>query len=285
MNARIPNRTSGRYRVKMLSAAISTALFPLTTTLAQAQDSGATQEIEQVIVTGSRITRFEGDHTAPVLSLGEDRIAQSGNTNIEDFVSEVGALVGSSGSFDTQGDDGGAQAGVNALNLRNLGNNRTLTLVNGRRHVSALTTGEPQVDTNTIPVALIERIDVLTGGASAVYGADAVSGAVNFVLKDDFEGFAVRSQAGMSDEGDAEDYFTSFVFGTNFDRGRGNITASYEFRKQERLETKDRDYGIFERQYLRPNPLEYGQEDDPNVPDRTLTPPGARNFTYTAPDG
>lgn len=272
------------HRVNLLSAAISMALFPLASSLL-AQDGADQPTVEEVVVTGSRITRFEGDYSAPVLSLGAEQLEQSGNTNIEDFISEVGALVGSSGSFETQGTDGGSRAGVNALNLRNLGNNRTLTLVNGRRHVSALATGEPLVDTNTIPIALIERVDVLTGGASAVYGADAVSGAVNFVLRDDFEGIALRSQGGMSDEGDAEDYFASIVFGTNFDNGRGNVTSSYEYRKQERLETKDRRYGITGRQYINNNPAEYGQADDPNVPDRTLTPPGARKFTFTAPDG
>ncbi|MEZ5490212.1 MAG: TonB-dependent receptor [Gammaproteobacteria bacterium] len=265
--------------MNVLSAAISAALIPLASPV-QAQD-----EVEEVVVTGSRITRFEGDYVAPVLSLGAERIQQSGNVNIEDFVSEVGALVGSSGSFNTQRDDGGAQAGVNALNMRNLGNNRTLTLVNGRRHVSAIATGEPLVDTNTIPIALIERVDVLTGGASAVYGADAVSGAVNFVLKDDFEGFAVRTQGGMSDQGDAEDFFASFTAGTNFADGKGNVTASYEYRNQERLEIFERDYALKKRQYLQNNPAEFRQTDDPNVPDRILTPPGSRTFTYTAPDG
>lgn len=275
-------KSKNRFRVNVLSASISAALLPLATHV-QAQEPGS--EIEEVVVTGSRITRFEGDYTAPVLSLGTERLEQSGNTNIEDFVSEVGALVGSSGSFETQRTGGGSQAGVNALNMRNLGNNRTLTLVNGRRHVSAIATGEPLVDTNTIPVALIERIDVLTGGASAVYGADAVSGAVNFILKDDFEGFDVRTQFGMSDDGDAEDAFASFVWGTNFDSGRGNITVSYEHRQQEMLETFERDYGLFGRQYLQNNPAEFRQDDDPNVPDRLLTPPGSRQYTYTAPDG
>ena len=275
---------SNRFRANMLSASISAALLPLATSV-QAQEAAGNPEIEQVVITGSRITRFEGDYVAPVLSLGVERLEQSGNTNLEDFISEVGALVGSSGSFDTQRTGGGTQAGVNALNMRNLGNNRTLTLVNGRRHVSAISTGEPLVDTNTIPMALIERIDVLTGGASAVYGADAVSGAVNFVLKDDFEGFAARTQFGMSDEGDAEDAFASFTWGTNFNDGRGNVTASYEFRNQERLEIFERDYGLFGRQYLQNNPAEFGQDDDPNVPDRILTPPGSRQYTYTAPDG
>jgi iron complex outermembrane recepter protein len=275
---------SRRYRSNTLSAAISLALMPLAVSV-HAQDASNRQELEEVVVTGSRITRFEGDYVAPVLSLGAERIEQSGNVNIEDFVSEVGALVGSSGSFETQGEGGGAYAGVNALNMRNLGNNRTLTLINGRRHVSAIATGEPLVDTNTIPVALIERVDILTGGASAVYGADAVSGAVNFVLKDDFEGLAVRTQGGMSDEGDAEDFFASFTFGTNFSDGKGNITASYEYRNQERLEIFERNYALAERQYLQNNPAEFRQTDDPNVPDRILTPPGSRTFTFTAPDG
>jgi iron complex outermembrane receptor protein len=275
---------SNRYRTKLLTAAISAALFPLASSV-HAQDAGSEMQLEEVVVTGSRITRFQGDYTAPVLSLGADRLQQSGNTNIEDFVSEVGALVGSSGSFDLLGSDGGASAGVNALNMRNLGNNRTLTLVNGRRHVSAIATGSPLVDTNTIPVALIERVDILTGGASAVYGADAVSGAVNFVLKDDFEGFSVRTQGGMSDEGDAQDYFASFTWGTNFAGGRGNITASYEYRKQERLESFERDFALTDRVYLQNNPAEFRLEDDPNVPDRILTPPGSRTYTYTAPDG
>ena len=273
---------SKRFRANVLSASISAALIPLA---ANVQSQGANEGIEEVVITGSRITRFEGDSVAPVLSLGAERLQQSGNTNMEDFISEVGALVGSSGSFDTQSSGGGAQAGVNALNMRNLGNNRTLTLVNGRRHVSAIATGEPLVDTNTIPIALVERIDVLTGGASAVYGADAVSGAVNFVLKDDFEGFSARTQFGMSDEGDAEDAFASFTWGTNFSDGRGNITASYEYRSQERLETFQRDYALFERQYLQNNPAEFREDDDPNVPDRILIPPGSRQYTYTAPDG
>ncbi len=279
------NRNSNRFRMNSLSAAVSIALLPLASSVNAQPVADEPPALEEVVVTGSRITRFEGDYVAPVLSLGADRIQQSGNVNLEDFVSEVGALVGSSGSYDTQREGGGAQAGVNALNMRNLGNNRTLTLVNGRRHVSAIATGEPLVHINTIPIALIERVDVLTGGASAVYGADAVSGAVNFVLKDDFEGFAVRTQGGMSDEGDAEDFFASFTFGTNFAEDRGNVTASYEYRNQERLETQDRDFGITERQYLQNNPAEYRQTDDPNVPDRILTPPGARTFTYTAPDG
>ncbi len=275
------NRTNP-HRTKMLSAAISLALFPLTSPL-HAQDGANMPQLEEVVVTGSRITRFEGDYVAPVLSLGSEQMESAGTVNIEDFVSEVGALVGSTGSFESASGSNGTNTGVNALNMRNLGTNRTLVMVNGRRHVSSIATGEPLVDTNTIPTALVERIDILTGAASAVYGADAVSGAVNFVLKDDYEGFDMRTQAGMSGEGDAEQFFASFVWGNNFADGRGNVTASYEFRGQESLQIFERDYGLAERLYLVNNPLEYRKTDDPNVPDRIVA--GDRRYIYTAPDG
>jgi len=278
-NDKASARATTPFKVKMLSAAISVSMFPVAAPVAFAQDE---PQLEEVVVTGSRITRFEGDYVAPVLSLGAEQMERSGKVNVEDFVSEVAALVGSEGSYEGA-DEGGAMTGVNALNMRNLGTNRTLVLVNGRRHVSAIATGEPLVDTNTIPTALIERVDVLTGGASAVYGADAVSGAVNFVLKDDFEGFDMRTQGSMSDRGDSEDYYASFVWGSNFHEGRGNITGSYEFRRQEKLEIFERDFGLENRQYLVNNPAEFRKTDDPNVPDRIVA--GQRHYIFTSPAG
>lgn len=276
------SRKSNRFKTNALTAAISVALLPMASSI-YAQGATGDSQLEEVVVTGSRITRFEGDFTAPVLSLDVGQIEASGKVNVEDFVSEVASLVGSQGSFESSGEDGGAQVGVNALNMRNLGVDRTLVLVNGRRHVSSIATGSPLVDTNSIPSALIERVDILNGGASAVYGADAVSGAVNFVLKDDFEGFSIRTQTGISSEGDAEENFASFVWGTNFNEGRGNITASYEHRQQERLEIFERDYGLDGREYVVNNPAEYRQTDDPNVPDKIIA--GNRTFNLTAPSG
>jgi len=214
------SKKNNPHKIHVLSAAISFALLPSSNHL-HAQDGADTPQLEEVVVTGSRITRFEGDYVAPVLSLGAEQMEQSGKVNIEDFVSEVAALIGSTGSFESMSGSNGTRTGINSLNMRNLGTSRTLVLVNGRRHVSSIATGEPLVDTNTIPTALIERVDVLTGGASAVYGADAVSGAVNFVLKDDFEGFSMRTQGGMSGQRDAEEYFAAFVWGANFADGRG----------------------------------------------------------------
>jgi outer membrane receptor protein involved in Fe transport len=105
--------------------------------------------------------------------------------------------------------------------LRNLGTDRTLVLVDGRRHVSSVE-GSASVDINTIPEDLIERVDVLTGGASAIYGADGVSGVVNFVLKKNFEGLTGRVQAGISKYGDAGQRYATLTAGHNFGDGRGN---------------------------------------------------------------
>lgn len=278
----LSNRKANPHKLKVLPAAVSLALFPFAFPL-HAQDSSEQPQLEEVVVTGSRITRFEGDYVAPVLSLGAEQMQQSGKVNIEDFVSEVAALIGSTGGYESTSAANGTRTGVNSLNMRNLGTNRTLVLVNGRRHVSSVATGEPMVDTNTIPTALVERVDILTGGASAVYGADAVSGAVNFVLRDDFEGFSMRSQGGISSEGDAEEFFASFVWGANFSDGRGNVTTSYEYRKQEVLQIFERDYGLEERLYLVNNPAEFRKTDDPNVPDRIIA--SDRRYIFTAPDG
>ncbi len=153
------------------------------------------------MVTGSRIHRPDYELSNPVVSVSGENLAYSGVTNVTDFVSDFPALANSFTSEDSTdtGNNTGV-VGLNLLNLRNLGEDRTLVLVNGRRHVAGQE-GTAAVDTNTIPVGLIEDIQVLTGGASSVYGADGVSGVVNFVLKDDFEGVDSRLQTGTSADG------------------------------------------------------------------------------------
>src|SRR5690606_37927196 len=150
-------------------------------------------------------------------------------------------LVGSTTLQDNSDDGNRGSVGLNLLNLRNLGTQRTLLLVNGRRHVAA-TAGDAAVDVNTIPVALIDRIEVLTGGASAVYGADGVSGVVNFVLKDDFEGLDPRVQTGVSDQSGGENTFVSVVAGRNFLGAQGNFTLGAEYSITDRVGREDRDF-------------------------------------------
>ncbi len=198
-----------------------------------------------IVVTGSRIARPEYAFPNPIQAYTSEALQQSGETNITDFLVNSPALLGSSTSTDNAGSNlGSAQAtGGNYLDLRNLGINRTLVLVDGRRHVAGFP-GTAAVDINTIPADLIDRVDVLTGGTSAVYGADGVSGVVNFVLKRDFEGLRVRGQAGISQRGDAGSRFFAITGGKNLFEDRLNVTASYEYGKDDRFSQRKRlNYG------------------------------------------
>ncbi len=194
-----------------------------------------------------------------------------GRTNLTDLLVQTPALVNSTTSYDSAGSQaaGFGDAGINFLDLRNLGTQRTLVLVNGRRHVAGMP-GEASVDINTIPVDLIERIDVLTGGVSAIYGADGVSGVVNFVTKRNFEGLAIRGQGGVSGHGDADNRFLSITGGHNFLDNRGNVALSYEYNTDKRVSSFDRARtGDPQRTYgLVRNPDDI--PDDPNVYDRVL---------------
>lgn len=260
-----PARTG---RIVLLGAtALAGALL---TTQARAQEEpgsiGAAEPGDIVVVTGSRIARPDFQFSNPVVSVDAEQFELSGAVNLTDYLNTLPALVGSFDSNDAGGSNafiGGA--GLNLLNLRNLGTDRTLVLVNGRRHVGAVP-GSASVDTNTIPITLVERVEILTGGASAIYGADGVSGVVNFVMKDDFEGVDFRAQYGGSERGGANSMLISGAVGENFANGRGNIAFAVEYGFDGDLESRDRpsltgpQSGSFQS-----NPFDLG--DDPDVPD------------------
>ena len=198
--------------------------------------------IEEVIVTGSRIARDANLTGAlPVQSMDADDISSSGEFSLADVVNDVPALLSSLTA--EQSIDRAGRHGSNRLNLRGLGQSRTLVLVDGRRHVGGLQ-GSSAVDIGSIPQALVERVEVLTGGASAIYGADAVTGVVNFILRDDFEGLEVQAQTGLSEYGDAGQTAVSVVFGQNFNNGRSNITLSAEVRQDQGLKVHQRTDGL-----------------------------------------
>ena len=206
-------------------------------TVLSAEDSEASGTI---VVTGSRIRRPDFDTPNPVLSIGSDQVEKSGTTNLTDFLSGVPALGSSAGSSINGGENAGIGAtGLNLLDLRNLGTQRTLVLVDGRRHVAGVS-GSQSVDINTIPSDLVERVDILTGGASAIYGADGVSGVVNFVLKRNFSGISARAQAGISEHGDAGQRLFAITAGQNFAKDRGNIAIAFEHGEEDRLRYKQR---------------------------------------------
>ena len=197
--------------------------------------------VEEVIVTGSRIARDTNLTGAlPVQTLSAEDILSSGEFALTDVVNDIPALLFSltqEQSVD-RGDDGG-----NRLNLRGLGETRTLVLVDGRRHVGG-DKGSSAVDIGSIPQALVERVEVLTGGASAVYGADAVTGVVNFVLKDDFEGLEINANYRSSEYLDAQQASFSLVYGKNFNNDRGNITFSADVRQDVGLKVNERANGL-----------------------------------------
>ena len=183
---------------------------------------------DAIIVTGSRIARPELVSPVPVAALGAEDLLRDGAVNIQDTLRELPQVgIGTTrtnSNFLTTGN------GVATINLRNLGEDRTLVLVNGRRFVGGLA-GTSIVDINNIPTDFIETVDVVTGGASAVYGSEAVAGVVNFILKDNFEGISARAQYGVTAKGDNPKYMASISAGTKFgadDRGSAMINFTYD---------------------------------------------------------
>ena len=159
------------------------------------------QATERIEITGSRIKSIGATSTSPITSVNAAEINSSQPIAIEEIIRGLPAAIPAIGPGTNNG-----SGGIATINLRGLGPQRTLVLINGRRMVPADLTG--RVDTNAIPVALLERIDLVTGGASAVYGADAVSGVVNFVLKKNFTGVEAQTTYGVSEQGDAKRYRT-----------------------------------------------------------------------------
>lgn len=275
-----------RRRLNSRNALAAFALAPVTivsqTYAQETPDSQALSQVDEILVTSSRIRRFEDAFSNPIVSIDAQSMQNSGSTNLSHYLKELPALTGSLDANDAAGVNtfiGGT--GMSLLDLRNLGVERTLVLVDGRRHVAALP-GTAAVDVDTIPLALVDRIEVQTGGASAIYGADGVSGVINFVMKKDFEGLDVRTQFGRSEHGDAGKQIFSAAAGANLADGRGNITFALEYAKDERLSSSRRDFalGDSQRSFVS-NPADRG--DDPGTPDKV--PVADLRFFDSSPDG
>jgi outer membrane receptor protein involved in Fe transport len=192
----------------------------------------APTDTQAITVTGSRIRRPNLESPLPVTSVGGEEFFQTGDVSIGDKLAELPSIA----STFTQANSTRflGTEGLSLLDLRGLGTPRTLVLVNGRRHVGGdvLNSGV-STDVNTIPTDLIDRVDVVTGGNSAVYGSDAIAGVVNFVLKDHYQGLQLRGQGGTSTYGDGGSYFISALAGKNFADGRGNIAVNLEYARRD----------------------------------------------------
>ncbi len=220
-----------------LSAGSLAVGFALASTPVLAQDNeeeaAATNDGPAIIVTGSRIASPTAESTAPLQIIDDLAIDEAGITNIQELLLEnpvfgTPALSRTNSAFLTSG------TGVATIDLRDLGSNRTLTLIDGRRVVASLA-GSSTVDLNVIPVQFLERVDVLTGGSSALYGSDAVAGVVNFIYRKDFEGVAANAQYGITEQGDDARYQADVTIGTNVADGRGNIMVHFGYSNEEGL--------------------------------------------------
>ena len=206
--------------------------------VARADDAAGAQKLEKIEVTGSLIRRPELESASPVTMVGSEEFKLQGATNVDTVLQALPQVVPGYTSAYNNGSDGSTQ-----VDLRGLGPQRTLVLVNGRRYLPKDETGT--VDLNTVPLALIDHVDVVTGGASATYGSDAMAGVVNFVLKKNFEGAQIDTQTGRTARRDGQTDDISLVAGSNLANGRGNVTVFAGYTKRDGVQQGQRDFSQF----------------------------------------
>jgi len=232
-----------KHKTSFVLAALISAIIGYTgTAFAQEADEESEAMLEEVIVTGSRISRNTNlDATVPTVVLTAQELTKGGMENLADVFTQMPQFAPSFGASRTQSTFSGvASSGLNLANLRNLGSVRTLTLLNGRRMPGGTSTSTA-VDFNTIPSANIDRIELQTGGAAAVYGADAMAGVVNIITKKDFEGTEVGGSYGKTKHNDNENPNAYLMFGGFFgDGGHALFTVQYD--KQGLVSCANRDF-------------------------------------------
>ncbi|WP_448568844.1 TonB-dependent receptor domain-containing protein [Thalassotalea ganghwensis] len=222
-------------------------------------------EPEKITITGSRIKQTSAQMTTPMTIIDTEMIEQSGVKNIGDLMNKLPALLSGVGGGAINRSNGNSinNAGLELANLRGLGTNRTLVLVDGRRHVAG-SAGTSAVDMSMIPASMVQRVEVITGGASAIYGADAVTGVVNFIMRKDLEGFELDASTGETRYNDGESKDFSLNFGTNYANGDGNFTFHASYSEEEEIPIKSRPYANKNHVFYA-NPLNTSNDDD--IPD------------------
>lgn len=208
--------------------AIALAAAMLVPALAQAQTqapaAAESDTVTEVVVTGSRLSARGFKAPTPVTVIGSEEIGLSGTQNVETLLNDTPQFLGSQNNGPTANTVPGGTA---TLNLRGFGAQRNLVLVNGRRFT--ITGPDQTTDINTIPAALIKRVETVTGGSSAVYGSDAITGVVNFIMKDDFQGVELTGQARQDTHTKTKTYTADLTFGTNFADDRGNVVVALNY--------------------------------------------------------
>lgn len=223
--------------VSSLAAVAVLGVVPTGPTYAQAEEEE--MEIEEIVTTGSRIRRDDFSSSSPISVIGGQAILEQGVANLGEALRD-NAAIGTGGFNQANILSGG---GSTSVDLRSLGPDRVLILINGRRVASFADALQNQAaDLSFVPTAMVDRVEILRDGASAVYGSDAITGVVNVILKKDFEGIEASANAGSTAEGDGENYGFSFTMGTSTDRS--NFVAGVEWRHQNVVKQRDRDWAF-----------------------------------------
>src|SRR5215471_9444878 len=207
------------------------------------------QNLEEIVVTGSRIARRDFSSQSPIVTVDKDAFQNRSSIGLEATLDQLPQfnMTGAGSAAQTSAastpfPQANAAPGAATVNLRGLGLNRNLVLIDGRR--AQPINGQLVVDLNSIPAAAIDRVEVITGGAAAVYGADAIAGVVNFVLKKNFEGVQVNAQSGISEQGDGNESTVNGLLGASFADGRGSVMIGADYTKRDIIMSKDRDWVV-----------------------------------------
>ena len=223
---------------RMLVKAIALAMLTFTAPqIAFAEEDEAEEVVEEIVVTGSRIKRSDFSSSSPITVVTGQSIVESGFTNLGEALRNQ--AVAGTGGFNQSSILSGA--GASSIDLRNLGPGRVLILINGKRVASfADALVNQAADLSFVPTAMVERVEILRDGASAIYGSDAISGVINVILKERFEGVEVGAMSGISSEGDGEQYNFNVAMGTTSDRG--SVVLGMEYRYNNNIPQTERDW-------------------------------------------
>lgn len=227
-----------------VAAILGTVAMSVYSPIALSAD-GSVDEIEEVTVTGSRIVRRDAETNSPLITVESETLESRTGLNIESFLNQLPNFNPATTPVTSQGDvqiTPVNSVGISSISLRGFGPNRNLVLVDGHRIVPI----NPLMvtDVSGIPSSLIERVEIISGGASATYGADAIGGVTNFIMKKNYEGLELDVQSGISEVGDAQENRVYGIFGTNFADNRGNVTAGVEYYKRSKGFERERDFYV-----------------------------------------
>ncbi len=262
------NQKNEKLRLPIIFFSLALNAFWCCPTNAQGERDVEEEHVDEITVTGSRIARRDFSAPSPIVTLDTAELQLSGTTTVEDLLNTLPQVIA---DRDRTTNSGGGTA---AINLRGMGIGRTLIMLNGRRFSASQIGGA--VDVNNIPAALIERVEVVTGGASAVYGSDAVVGVVNFIIDDDFDGLEINAQYDITHEGDGQTFDLSVSGGTQFAGGRGHVTGFLNYHERQSLLGGDREF----------TSVVIGEDDGHLVEEgSSAVPEGAILFPETIIDG